>query len=136
MEKCVQLLAAATTALLDLHAGFSEKEILAPSGKGLNALLRDLVTYLRENGVDDEGAWDCDATEGIEVRKTPDFEPFDENDRLIAIKDLESFLGISRPTIYRLVACGKFPRPIRIGRSTRWLWSEVDRYIKRLKESK
>jgi hypothetical protein len=42
----------------------------------LNALLRDLVTYLRENGVDDEGAWDCDATEGIEVRKTPDFEPF------------------------------------------------------------
>jgi len=60
---------------------------------------------------------------------------YDENDRLIAIKDLESFLGISRPTIYRLVACGKFPRPIRIGRSTRWLWSEVDRYIKRLKES-
>jgi len=59
---------------------------------------------------------------------------YDENDRMIAIKELEIFLGISRPTIYRLVAAGKFPKPIRIGRSTRWLWSEVDRYIKQLKE--
>jgi hypothetical protein len=74
--KCIDLLTAATTALRDLYAGYPEGEVAAPSGKGVKALLRDLVTYLRENGVDDEGAWDCDATEGIEVRETPDFEPF------------------------------------------------------------
>jgi hypothetical protein len=72
----IQLLTTATTAIRDIQAGYRDNDIVAPSGRGVNALLRDLVTYLRENGVDDEGAWDCDATEGIAVRKTPDFEPF------------------------------------------------------------
>jgi len=76
MEKCTELLAAATTALRDLYAGYPESEIAAPSGKGVKVLLRDLVAYLRGSGFDDEGSWDCDATEGIEVRKTPEFEPF------------------------------------------------------------
>lgn len=76
MDECVKLLTTATTAIRDLQAGYRNEDIIAPSGRGVNALLRDLVTYLRGNGVDDEGAWDCDATEGIAVRKTPDFEPF------------------------------------------------------------
>lgn len=72
----IQLLTAATTAIRDLQAGYRDDDIVAPSGRGVNTLLRDLVTYLRENGVDDEGAWDCAATADIEVRKVPDFEPF------------------------------------------------------------
>lgn len=76
MSKCMELLAIATTAIRDLHKGYPEKEIAAPSGTGVEALLRELVTYLRENGVDDEGGWGCDATEGIEVKRLPEFEPF------------------------------------------------------------
>jgi hypothetical protein len=72
----MELLAVATTAIRDQYMGFPDDEIVAPSGMGMKTLLRDLVTYLRENGIDDEGGWDCDATEGIEVRKTPTFEPF------------------------------------------------------------
>jgi hypothetical protein len=72
----MELLAVATTAIRDLYMGYPQGEIAAPSGMGIKPLLRDLVTHLRENGIDDEGSWDCDATEGIEVRKTPTFEPF------------------------------------------------------------
>jgi len=76
MSKCMNFLSAATTAIRDQYVGFPDDEIVAPSGKGINTLLRDLVTYLRESGVDDEGCWDCDATKGIAVRKPPTFEPF------------------------------------------------------------
>jgi len=76
MNKCMKLLNAATTAIRDLYSGYPANEIVAPSGMGAQAILRDLVTYLRENGVDDQGAWDCDATEGIAVRKPPVFQPF------------------------------------------------------------
>lgn len=76
MSKRMELLAFATTALRDIHMGYPDKEIVAPSGMGLKTLLRDLVSYLRENGVDDEGGWDCDATEGIEAKHLSAFEPF------------------------------------------------------------
>lgn len=76
MSKCMELLAFATTALRDIHTGYPDKEIVAPSGMGLKTLLCDLVGYLRENGVDDEGGWECDATEGIEAKRLPAFEPF------------------------------------------------------------
>jgi hypothetical protein len=72
----MELLAVATTAIRDQYMGFPDDEIVAPSGMGIRTLLRDLVTYLRENGVDDEGGWDCDATEDIAVKETPDFKPF------------------------------------------------------------
>jgi hypothetical protein len=76
MSKCMELLATAATAIRDLYMGYPHDEIAAPSGMGVKTLIRDLVTYLRENGVDDEGSWDCDVTEDIEIRKTPTFEPF------------------------------------------------------------
>lgn len=67
MSKSTELLSAATTALRDIYMGYPETEIKAPSGTGIKNLLRDLVAYLRECGVDDEGGWDCDATEGIKI---------------------------------------------------------------------
>lgn len=76
MSKRMALLAIATTALRDIYMGYPDKEIAAPSGTGMKTLLRDLVVYLRENGVDDEGGWDCDATEGIEIKRLPAPEPF------------------------------------------------------------
>lgn len=76
MSKCMELLAFATTALRNIHMGYPDKEIMAPSGMGLKTLLCDLVGYLRENRVDDEGGWECDATEGIEAKRLPVFEPF------------------------------------------------------------
>ncbi len=76
MSKCMELLAIAATAIRDQYMGFPDGEIVAPSGMGMRTLLRDIVQYLRDNGVDDEGGWDCDATEGIKVERLPAFEPF------------------------------------------------------------
>lgn len=70
-EKHLELLAIATTAIRDHYMGFPDDEIAAPSGMGTKTLLRDLVEHLRGNGVNDEGGWDCDATEGIKVLVMP-----------------------------------------------------------------
>lgn len=76
MNKPMELLAIAATAFRDKYVGFPDDEIVAPSGMGMRTLLRDIVKYLRDNGVDDEGGWDCDATEDIKVKREQAFEPF------------------------------------------------------------
>ena len=40
--------------------------------------------------------------------------------------------GLGRPTIYRLVANGTFPPPVRLGpRAVGWRWSDLDRWVSR-----
>jgi len=41
-------------------------------------------------------------------------------DRLVTISEVVNLTKISKATIYRLVRDGKFPRPAKIGRMTRW----------------
>lgn len=60
-------LALATSALVDLAKGYPHKEIGAATGQGLDQLITELVTVQRAQGIDDDGAWDCDATQGIPV---------------------------------------------------------------------
>lgn len=74
ITSCTQhdLLADAATALCDqLPDGLSASQV-----RGAAKALRSIVQYLRENGVDDEGAWDHYATHGLEVRRPPRFKPF------------------------------------------------------------
>ena len=46
--------------------------------------------------------------------------------------------ALSRSSIYKLVAAGKFPRPIRLGpRSVGWIEAEVDEWLdRRIAESR
>jgi hypothetical protein len=61
-----EMLATAATALRDLEMGYRHSDIVGLDGlDGLDNLLRGLATRLRARGVDDEGAWDCPATEGV-----------------------------------------------------------------------
>lgn len=41
-------------------------------------------------------------------------------------------LAISNRTLEREIARGKFPRPLKIGRSSRWPASDVSQYLDRL----
>jgi hypothetical protein len=68
------LLAVATTALRDLYMDYPHKEICSIDGSlGLGELVRGLTAELRGRGIDDEGGWQCDVTEGIPVagRRAP-----------------------------------------------------------------
>tara|TARA_B100000749_G_scaffold273311_1_gene256126 strand:+ start:1357 stop:1596 length:240 start_codon:yes stop_codon:yes gene_type:complete len=62
-----------------------------------------------------------------DVRSTP------MNERILRRGEVEKMLGISRSYLYRLVAAGDFPRPIKLGgpysRSVGWPESLVTGWI-------
>ena len=48
---------------------------------------------------------------------------------LLTIAEVQSFLKVSRASIYELVAKRGLPRPLKVGRSNRWLRIEVEAWI-------
>ena len=51
-------------------------------------------------------------------------------DRLITLPELSRLLGLSRATIYRQIAADPaFPRPVKIGRVTRFRESDAQTFI-------
>ena len=50
-------------------------------------------------------------------------------DQLMTRKELEAVLKVHSRTIDRLVASGKFPAPVHIGKCCRWLVSTVEQFI-------
>jgi prophage regulatory protein len=53
----------------------------------------------------------------------------DESARLIALPEILEKMRTSRSTLYLLVAKGRFPRPLKIGRSSRWVAADVAEFI-------
>ena len=50
--------------------------------------------------------------------------------QLITCKAVQDRVSLGRSTIYRLVAAGQFPQPVRIGgKAVRWLVREVDGWV-------
>ena len=52
--------------------------------------------------------------------------------QLLTIKDAALRLAISTRTIHREIAAGRFPRPVKIGRSVRVPLSALEAYVRRL----
>jgi predicted DNA-binding transcriptional regulator AlpA len=53
--------------------------------------------------------------------------------RLLSWEDLrERGIKDSKPTIYRRLKAGKFPRPVYAGKSPSWAEHEIDAYIRDL----
>ncbi|EMC9754395.1 AlpA family phage regulatory protein [Enterobacter cloacae] len=51
------------------------------------------------------------------------------NTTLMRIEQVCFVTGFKKPTIYEWMRKGKFPRPIKIGRSARWPSCDVERWI-------
>lgn len=51
------------------------------------------------------------------------------NDKLVDMVFITGFTGLSDKWFYKLISEGKFPRPIKLGRSSRWKESEVRSWL-------
>ncbi|MBI5865344.1 MAG: excisionase family DNA-binding protein [Planctomycetes bacterium] len=50
-------------------------------------------------------------------------------DRLLTVREVAARLGISGRQVQKLLASGRFPAPVRLGRSVRWRNGDVSRFI-------
>ena len=57
-------------------------------------------------------------------------------DSLVGIADLVKILQRSRASIYRDIKNNTFPKPLKLGSSSRWRLSDVEALIERLSEER
>ena len=59
------------------------------------------------------------------------------NDQFVDMKFITRFTGLTDKWFYKLIQDGEFPKPIKLGRSSRWLQSEVEAWMQaRIYESR
>ena len=54
------------------------------------------------------------------------------NFKLISVKDAAKLMSISRRTVERLVSAGDLPRPVKIGKSSRFRIRDIIDYIEKM----
>ncbi len=55
---------------------------------------------------------------------------------LVDMKFITKFTGLTDKWFYKLIQNGQFPKPIKLGRSSRWLKSQVEAWLQaRIDES-
>ncbi len=52
------------------------------------------------------------------------------NDKLVDMAFITEFSGLSDKWFYKLIQDGQFPKPIKLGRSSRWRRSEVESWMR------
>ncbi|HGW5507283.1 TPA: helix-turn-helix transcriptional regulator [Citrobacter koseri] len=58
-------------------------------------------------------------------------------DKLIDMLFITTLTGLTDKWFYKLIKDGEFPKPIKLGRSSRWLQSEVENWLReRVKASR
>jgi len=53
-------------------------------------------------------------------------------DRLLNLEEVTRLTALSRATVYRAIASGDFPPPVKFGRVSRWPASEVSNFLSAL----
>lgn len=51
------------------------------------------------------------------------------DDQLVDIKFITQLTGLTDKWFYKLIKEGEFPKPIKLGRSSRWFKSEVEQWL-------
>ncbi|MEY0133937.1 helix-turn-helix transcriptional regulator, partial [Providencia rettgeri] len=51
------------------------------------------------------------------------------NDQFVDMKFITHLTGLTDKWFYKLIQEGEFPKPIKLGRSSRWLKSEVEHWL-------
>ncbi|EAN5729783.1 AlpA family transcriptional regulator [Salmonella enterica] len=59
------------------------------------------------------------------------------NDKMVDMKFITEFTGLTDKWFYKLISEGQFPKPVKLGRSSRWLQIEVEHWVqKRIEQSR
>ncbi|WP_271311512.1 helix-turn-helix transcriptional regulator [Yersinia intermedia] len=51
------------------------------------------------------------------------------SDKMVDMAFITEFTGLTDKWFYKLIQDGLFPKPIKMGRSSRWLQSEVEAWV-------
>ncbi|MDM3333427.1 MULTISPECIES: AlpA family transcriptional regulator [unclassified Citrobacter] len=51
------------------------------------------------------------------------------SDKFVDMAFITQFTGLTDKWFYKLIKDGEFPKPIKLGRSSRWLESEVEAWL-------
>lgn len=51
------------------------------------------------------------------------------NDKMVDMAFIARFTGLTDKWFYKLIKDGEFPKPIKLGRSSRWMQSEVEAWV-------
>ena len=51
------------------------------------------------------------------------------DNKLLTVKEVTKLIGFNVDWIYKKIAKNEFPKPIKIGRSSRWLYTEIMQWI-------
>lgn len=51
------------------------------------------------------------------------------SDKMVDMVFITEFTGLSDKWFYKLIQEGQFPKPIKMGRSSRWLKSEIESWV-------
>jgi Predicted transcriptional regulator len=59
------------------------------------------------------------------------------NDQFVTMAFITQLTGLTDKWFYKLIQDGMFPKPIKLGRSSRWLQSEVEAWLQqRIQQSR
>lgn len=58
-----------------------------------------------------------------------------ELDRFLRRPEVEQAIGMTKSMLYKMMAAGQFPKPIKIGRGSVWSSVEVAEWQKRLRDT-
>lgn len=94
-------------------------------GGGESAADAPEVAASDDDGGDGDGDPDSDRRSRPRSKSShPSFPP-----ALFAFAHLSHYVAMGRSRVYQEIAKGNFPPPIKIGKSSRWLKSEIDAWI-------
>lgn len=57
-------------------------------------------------------------------------------EQMLDLKTVAARLAVSTRKIWRLIAGGKFPKPVKVGRAVRWFESDIAQYQENLRQSR
>lgn len=60
----------------------------------------------------------------------------DPKPRLLRLSEVLKTIALGRTMVYALMARGEFPRPLKAGRTSRWVESEVQAWVMRLADGR